>query len=392
MNTYPTGFYDLLERTLGASSSELLQGYLDNIMAEKYNQLQLDGFEFDPEMQIDFTYQQIQKELKMNVMATYVDPDSDAIPIGTEGFELSTGTIPRMKMVEYINEDKLRKQIIADRLLADISGDPAGNAARTALFVTLDNLIGAHTNSLTYQRHQMVSNAKLSLTDTNNPRGLKLVEFSAGVPSANTNTLSGTKRWWTNASYTTEGTAADPVGDMTAMVEAANNRGVTALHFEIEKQFAKKIMAHSKVISAIAVNQYYLASNADLATAAVSQLALDARVRILGEIVGAPIRLIDSISSVERWNKATKKLERTQIKSFNDNVVVLVPDGNIGTVKTVLPMQFSGGIYGYMYDGRLLVNVDYDYARKVQAFRTEMTSLCVPTVPQYMWYLHPYSA
>lgn len=392
MNTYPTGFYDLLERTLGGASSELLQGFLDNVMAEKYNQLQLDGFAFDPEMQMDFTYQQIQKELSMNVMASYVDIDSDAIPLGTEGFTLSTGTIPRMKMVEYVNEDKLRKRMIADQMLAGVAGDPAGNAARDALFITLDNLIGAHTNSLTYQRHQMVSNASLTLTDTNNPRGICDVTFSAGVPTKNVTTLSGTKRWWTNTSYTIEGTAADPIGNMKSMVEAAKKKGVRAVHFEIEEQYADKIMNHSKVISAIAINQYYLAASADMATAAVAQLALDVKLNILGRIVGAPIRVIDSISSVEKYDKTTKKLEHTQMKSFNDNVVVLVPDGNIGTVKTVIPLQFSGGIYGYMYGGRLMINVDYDYAKKVQAFRTEMTSLCVPTVPQYMWYLHPYSA
>jgi hypothetical protein len=30
--------------------------------------------------------------------------------------------------------------------------------------------------------------------------------------------------------------------------------------------------------------------------------------------------------------------------------------------------------------------------KKCQSFNTEMTSLVVPDKPQYMWYLHPYSA
>ena len=51
-----------------------------------------------------------------------------------------------------------------------------------------------------------------------------------------------------------------------------------------------------------------------------------------------------------------------------------------------------GGTYGTFYGGRLLVTVDVDFSKKCQSFETEMTSLVVPDKPQYMWYIHPYSA
>ena len=189
MNTYPQTFYDLLSAALGANGNRALQGFLDDILARKYNELNLAGFPFASDMLIDFTYEQVRKELKMNVMATYVDIDSPAIPIGTEGAQLQTGKIPRMKMVEYLNEDKIRKQIILEQRFGATS-NRAKQAALRSLFVTTDNLVGGHTNSLTYQRHQIVSTGQFALTNTNNPRGIKDV-FAAHIPTGNVKTKTG---------------------------------------------------------------------------------------------------------------------------------------------------------------------------------------------------------
>ena len=60
MDTYQIQFYDLMSRALGGNDSKRLQAFLDDVMARKYNTLQLDGFTFE-EMQLDFAYEQIQK-------------------------------------------------------------------------------------------------------------------------------------------------------------------------------------------------------------------------------------------------------------------------------------------------------------------------------------------
>ena len=95
MNTYPKDTYDLLAGALGNNGNRELQGFLDDIVSIKYNVLDLTGFPMSSDMLLDFTYEQVQKELKMNVMATYVDLDSLPIPLATEGFTLETGKIPR---------------------------------------------------------------------------------------------------------------------------------------------------------------------------------------------------------------------------------------------------------------------------------------------------------
>ena len=384
MNTYPVQFYDLLSRALGSNDGRALQGFLDNVVAQKYNELNIPGFTFAPEMQLDFTYEQIQKEIGLNVMAQYLDLDSQPIPVGTEGAVISTGRIPRMKMVEYYNEDKYRKLLIAEQRFGATSNRVV-NAAVEALFNTAVTLVGGHTNALTYQRHQIVSTSKFTLNSTNNPNGLVGLTFASHVPTANINTLAGTKRWWTNAEYTTEGSAADPIADLIAMVEVARQKGVKG-HFEVNASYLDKILKHSKVVAAIGANLFPMAENA---AASAAYLSRAKKIEVLAEIVGAPIDAIDAIVATEVYNKSTKALERKMIDAFEANVVVFVPDGNLGEIITVEPIAIDGGTYATFYGGRLLMTVDVDAKYKCQSFNTEMTSLAVPNKPQYMWYLKP---
>lgn len=387
MNTYTIQFYDLLSRALGGSESKHIQGFLDDVMARKYNSLQLDGFVFD-EMQTDFAYEQIQRELSITPMANYYDLDSPAIPRGTEGMKSWTGKIPRMKDVEYLNEDKIRKQILLEQRIAAVGPDRVTRGALDTLFNTVDKLIGGHTNSLTFQRHQMVSKGKFDITFANNPKGVNGLSFSAHVPNGNITTLTTTARWWTNAAMSAEGSASDPVGDMQAMVKKATDAGLSAFHFEVEKAYFRKIINHSKVLKAIALNLFPTASVSDT-QGAVAVMGDDVKKRALESVVGCPFKIIDSMVSKEAPVKASQDYTIVNMKAFEPNVLVLVPDGNIGRVLTVEPIALPGGTYGSFYDGRLLLTVGVDPVKKCQSFNTEMTSLVVPEVPQYMWYLYP---
>ena len=384
MNTYPVQFYDLLSRALGGNDGRRLQGFLDNVVAKKYNQLNIPGFKFAAEMQLDFTYEQLQKTAGINVMAQYLDVDSPATPIGTEGAVIATGRIPRMKMVEYYNEDKYRKLLIAEQRFG-AGSDRVVTAAVDALFNTASNLVGGHTNSLTYQRHQVVSTGKFTLNSTNNPNGLVGLTFSSHVPTANINTLAGTKRWWTAADYSIEGTAADPIADMIAMVEVAREKGIEG-HFEVNASFLDKVLKHSKVVAAIGANLFPTATDA---TAAAAYLSRARKIEVLADIVGAPINAIDAKVATEVYNKTNKALERKTIDAFEANVVVFVPNGEIGEILTVEPIAIDGGTYATFYGGRLLMTVDVDAKYKCQSFNTEMTSLVVANRAHEMLYLKP---
>ena len=387
MNTYTIQYYDLISRALGGNDSKRIQGFLDDVMAAKYDKLELDGFVFD-DMQLDFSYEQIQREVTVTPMANYYDLDSPAKPRSNEGIQSWSGKIPRMKDAEYLNEDKLRKQLILEQRIASIGADRVVRGALETLFVSVDKLIAGHTNSLTYQRHQMVSSGKFEITYANNPKGVAGLTFSAHVPSSNITALSSTARWWTNAGKTTEGSQADPVADMAAMVQKAADKGLTAVHFEINKAYLRKVLGHSAVIKKIALSLYPTADIANTVGAA-AVVKESAKIRVLEDLVGAPIKVIDSIVGVEAPVRSTQNYAIKTFSAFESDVVVLVPDGTIGKVLTVEPMALAGGTYGSFYDGKLLLTIDVDPVKKCQSFNTEMTSLVIPEVPQYMWYLYP---
>ena len=386
MDAYQIQFYDLLSRALGAGES--IQTFLDNTMARKYNALQLDGFTFEPFMQTDFTYEQIVGELGLNVVAQYYDVDSPALPDGTLGFQTYTGKIPRMKKVEYFNEDKLRKmKLIEDR--RSTSASQIAEIAYQQLFVTVDNLIGGHTNALTYQRHQAVSKGKFAISNTNNPKGIKNITIDYHVPSANKTTLEGTPRWWTSSTHTAgnEGDTCNPIGDLVTVVDKARRAGIRG-HFEVNIDYLKECLGHSKILAAIGT-AVLPASDSTAQAAYAKILAYDQKKAALESLVGAPIKAIDSLVPIESIDAAKKEFTRSNVDAFDKNVWVFVPDGNIGVVKTVEPIAIEGGNYGSFYGGRLLLTVGVDFVKKCQSYNTEMTSLVIPTSPQYMWYLFP---
>ena len=65
------------------------------------------------------------------------------------------------------------------------------------------------------------------------------------------------------------------------------------------------------------------------------------------------------------------------------------PSALRGEIVVVEPIAIAGGNYASFLDGRGLMTVEADYTKKCQSFSTELTALCVPNLPQYMWYIFP---
>ena len=380
-------FYDLVSRAFnGDATSRRLQTFVDSTMSLKYNGLKLDGFPFDPDMQLDYTYEQIRKELGITPMASYYDVDSPAIPKAEQEISLATGRIPRMKEVMYFNEDKVRKQLILEKMLSD---EKIPIQAGQKLFDVIDELIGRHTNSLTYQRNQMVSAGKLVLNDKNNPDGTLRVTLSANVPLKNKKTLSGDEKFWKDKTYAQEGAKADPIQSIINWLQPILDKGIKG-HIEINLTYYRRLLRHSKVNQTIGFGLWPTTS-AEAATGAATVLPLSQKTSTLEDLIGVKIKTVDSISSVLTYNTTSKRMEPTTAPSFNPDVIVFIPDGNVGKVLTVMPIstQDNSALVSTFYDGRLMLTVARDAVTKCQGFHTEMTSLVVPNVPQYFFYLFP---
>ena len=392
MKKYSEGFYTLMSEA-GILSRASFDGYLKDVIGFGNSQaLNLDGFAFEPAMQLNFDYEQIQVENRIKVMATYTDKDSEAIPFGTKGFTTSRGVIPRQKARFLMDEDDYRKYLSVVRDL-DIQGQSIKNYALDILFNGLSDIKDAHITSMTYQRDQMVSNRSLTLSAANNPRGIKGLTFSASVPSANVTTLTGDYRWWTDADKTVQGSASNPVKDMRDIVRAMKRKGYTTITVEVDEVSFLQDMDHTAWRTAIG---YYLqptlrqtASN-DANAQAVANLASDDQLKAAFKAIidVAEVKYKQGLVGVETLNSESKELVRTPFRSFNANTYVFYPSGPLGTIKVVSPLTPDDtAMYGKFLGGRGIIQYEYNAKQKVQDWWSEFTGLCVPNRVNEMYYL-----
>lgn len=385
MNATGLNYHDLLQAA--GVNGTTFQAFIDGYFANKYNAAMWDGFVFDTAPMLDYTYAQFQAELKLNVMATYVNPDSPAKAKSTEGFSQLSGTIPTMKDA-LVRDSKEMRELMKMQMA---SGDNTVNLAIAQLYKTVDSLIGSHTNSITYQRNQMVSRGKLELLDTNNPNGITNISFSAQIPTENIVTLTGNAKFWTDSTRATEGSAADPIAVIEAEIQKMQDAGVISITMEVDKLTLKAILKHSKVLAAIGYNLNPLVVDSTAAKAIATNLSYTQKVAAFEGLFEAVLKITDGIASVEKLNKTTKKPEMVQMRSFAANVISFYPTGNIGTIKHVMPILpaqgFSGSIAQY-FNNSMLLRTYSDINTNVQYFNTEQSVLTVIDKPKYFHILN----
>lgn len=377
MNTGDKFFFDLITEA-GLGGKKKLQTFVDS-SGEFYNKLDISGFPFSPDQQIDFGFEQISKEYGMNAMATWTDVDSPGTPVSLDAHILQTGKIPRQKKYAAFSETDYRK--MAQRAL--VTGSRI-ELAQDALLETNKKLIDSHTNSNTYMRHQMVSTGGFELTADNNAGGVTGMVFSASIPEGNKIQKSNANAWFISTG-TGEGASSDPVKDLLELAEKAKG---TSYHFEVDALTLKKTLSHSKVLQRIGYSVSPTIADADIAQNVGANLLEPQRKERLEAIIGYPIVAIDSESRVEKFNKKTNKIERVDIRSFNEDSWALIPNGNIGETLSVAPLRVGGAEnFASYYGGRLLLTYEFIPRKKEQIIESEMSTLVVPTTPNYMYML-----
>lgn len=379
-------FYDLVARGLDGAT---YQEFVDTVFSDKYNAPQTQGFRWDDNIQVDFEYKQLQTELGIYAMATYVDLDSPAPYRSTQGFIVETGSVPRFKSGYALNEKMIREQMI---LLDDFNGkmtDRMQSALKRELFNSTDQLIGGNYNTLTYQRHQAVSTGQFSILDANNPQGIKNISFDFKIPDKNKRTLTGQNCWWTDDAMSVEGTTSNPINDLIERVKYAKDHFIPAGHFEVDKNLWDAFCQHSKVLTSVGYLYSPLVTTDAAALQVGSNLTEDELKARIEKRIQKPIVVIDSISAVERYNKNTRKVEKEQIRSFDGSNFVLVPDGELGTIKAVRPIVVDdpAARIAFYDGGRTVLMQTFDAKRKIQYIESELTALTVPNKAQYMLYL-----
>ena len=398
---------DSLMTSRGITDSKTFEAYLKAVFSKRENQDEnFAGVEWDAP-QINFTYEMLQAEKQIEVMASYVDLNSPALPSGhTTKIETLKGSIPRMKYAVVRGENDYRKQLITLNEVKSVAAFRNTNESTAIsaflakqLFFSIDEIYASFKNSLNYQIGQMKSAAELSLTDDNNPRGSIRATFKAQVPVAN----HIKKQWFTKTSqgvYTEVG-GSDPITDIRDFVRELRWKanGYELVTIEISERYLYKLLSHSEVLKAIGyattgLGLRYSKANDENAIAVAKGMSLDAQKAALKTLLEADELITNkTVCGVEKLNKATRKYERKAVDAFNTDVILIRPMGTIGVIKNVVPLRPDGqAIVGGVYGGRGIIEYIYNRDTREQRWQGELTALAVPTRPNDMYYFEGVSS
>lgn len=386
MKRVPIDLFELYKFTLDGGNYQTFVDKYD----EKYDALQIDGFEFAP-TQIGYTFSQLISQTGATTLPAYVDPESPGYERMMGEAKGVSNNIPTQKSFYSLN-----RTIVRDKMqLIQQYGWSVMNSEMREVFLGMldestDGLIQGYYNALTHQRMQIVSNGKFVIDINNNPRGLKGIEIGFGIEANHFETLSGTARWWTNndGSMTTEGTAADPIQYLKDKLEAIEDTfHVSApMQVEMSKKLFKKFINHSKVRAKIGlVLMPTLDAAGQLAYANIqSEEVIKANVEAM---IGAPIVVRDTYAWVDKPDATNHTLIQFKVENFNPKNVAFVPQGKLGYIQGVTPLTlgYEANKVAFHNGRRLVLSQRANPETHSIYIESEAAQICVPSVPQAMF-------
>lgn len=385
MFTMPTNYYELMSFGLQGTS---FQEFVDRFQ-EKYNTPQTDGFVWDTEIQLDYTYEQLIASLGIKTLPIYVDESSEGLDKSKGEFKIGSNKIPTQKHRYPVNAKMLREQMILTQRFGQANlTESTQRVLLGMLFDSVDNLLGGNRNALTHQRMQIVSTGKFTIDAVNNPRGITGLTFDFEIPAGNQESLSGEDRWWKTTTHTTanEGKTADPLLFLKNKWKAMKKAGFPAGHFEMSVDLFDDLLTHSAVLKRIGYANYPIISSDANAIQAAQNMADDALKAQMERIIGCPIVTRDSVAAVDALDENNVLRPKT-IENFKATNVAFVPNGQIGTIKSVRPLVISDDPTQRiaLFDGgRTLIKQRFESKTNSMYVESEMAVLCVPQMPQYM--------
>lgn len=394
---------DSLMTAKGITDSGTFDAYLKEVLSKRESQdANLTGFVYDTP-QLDFSFKVLQAEAKIDVMASYVDLNSPAVPSGHK-VEMTSieGSVPRMKYAVVQGENDYRKQLIALNEVQSVAR--FNNTSETVavknflsrrLFFNLDEIVTSFKESLNFQVGQMTSKGALTIDNKSNPRGSIRTTFKAQVPETNFIT----KKWFTKAAEgsLTPVADADPITDLRDFIRELRWKanGYQNVTVQMSERYIYKLLSHPAVLKAVGyastgLGLRYTKQNDDNALAVARGMALEALKEVFTRLIECD-ELITSKTQcgVEKLNTTSRKYERTLMDAFADETIVIRPQGNIGVIKNVVPLRPDGqAIVGSIFGGKGIIEYMYNRDTREQRWQGEMTALAVLTRPQDMYYFN----
>ena len=391
MKTIPVTLRSIIELGLGGDD---WQTFVDHY-EERFDALSIDGFSFDP-ISINYTFKQLLSAVNATVLPTYVDPESEGYELPLGQAEGVSDNIPTQKLFYSVNRVVVREQMqLAQKFGQAALTDEMGDIIFGLLDEGTEKLIQSFENALNHQRHQIVSTGSFTINATNNPRGIKGLTIGFGLPQANTDTLTGTARWWTNATHSTsnEGSASDPIKYMQDRVKYIRRTGHYGgpLALEISQDLWDDLLTHSKVLQKIGFSAVPTAASAAIAQQVGENTTDEAKKEAIRKLIRVDeIRVRDTyayVSAPDTTSANAPDLVTTQITNFAPTNISFVPTGKLGGIQGVQPlsMGYKPENIAYAMGKRLLIETEDIPRTHSINVNGEMAQLCVPSAIRQMF-------
>ena len=391
MKTIPVTLRSIIELGLGGDD---WQTFVDHY-EERFDALSIDGFSFDP-ISINYTFKQLLSAVNATVLPTYVDPESEGYELPLGQAEGVSDNIPTQKLFYSVNRVIVREQMqLAQRFGQVALNDEMGDIIFGLLDEGTEKLIQSFENALNHQRHQIVSTGSFTINATNNPRGIKGLTIGFGLPQANTDTLTGTARWWTNATHSSsnEGSASDPIKYMQDRVKYIRRSGHYGgpLALEISQDLWDDLLTHSKVLQKIGYSIVPTAASAAAAQSVGENTPDEAKKEVIRKLIKVDAIVTRDtyayVSAPDTTGSNAPDLVTTQVENFKKENIAFVPTGKLGGIQGVKPlsMGYDAADIAYAMGGRLLIEQEGIPRTHSINVNGEMGQLCVPSAVNQMF-------
>lgn len=388
--TYQSDFYRLLQGALLNSNGRY--GSLEEFFRDEFNENAFPNAKWKELFEVaeeneDGEYTQLIGVNTYPVMASYVAYDAEGQLISNDGFKLSSKTMPRMKLAMNINEKSFRD----GQKLMRAGGRPEFQRIFRSFNKDTSNLIAGCEVLRSYTALQVESTGRYISTEKNNAGGLINLRFDflEHAPEDNRRKAGGfgTKgkkfKWSDPKAY--------PLGDLIDMYKYYTNgikvpfRGV----FRMSQATSDLLLEHPTTIQEVVIWK----TNGMVSSDNLSKVVVTAE--DINEYMTTRLKL--PRISVEDWHATyqcldpkTQEVKKTPLQAFEDNVVLLRPEGYVGDYQWQAPTTMFATVANPMYladSGKIGVQQEIFSGRKAMQFTAEATGITVPRNIDYFLYL-----
>lgn len=373
--------YALLNNALQEFGYENLNSFYDTAFADKFGGVKWRDTFTQGDASISETYTQITTEKGLPVMAQYVSFDADGPTIANEGFAISSGDMPVMKLGFNFNDKSMKETAKILQLGGTVPLQPVFDK----FLVNNAKIIGGIHAQINYTAFQVESTGKFITTVQNNTGGIRGLQFDFQIPAANKKAAGG---WGSNGTkYVWSADEAFPIGDLRDMYQHAVDNLIQVGVFRMNKATWQLLINHATTKTAVNTYLYPTIASGNIANIPVMETVVKQYLVGLGL---PPIEVVEDISPVGVYDPATATMVTKNMRGFADNTVVLRPAGAIGTFQWSMPsMDFATAANpAFLTEGGMMRVAQYiDSRAESMKFEAKLIGIPVLEIPQYMLYL-----